>query len=450
MEVMNIVIPLLAAVFSALITYVLLAARLRQQETAVVTAETRIRAETQADLARLQERVSGLSQSQLAKDEELQSLRLALSEARERLASLTRELQSEREQSGEKLALLQDARGQLTQQFQVLAQEILEEKSKRFSEQNQSALGQLLEPLKSRLQEFQGKVETAYVSESKDRSALAEQVKQLMGLNQQLNQRASDLTRALTSQNKSQGNWGELVLERVLEASGLRKGQEYEVQESHTRDDGSRAQPDVVIHLPEGKHLIIDAKMSLNAYLDYANSDDETVRDASVKRHLDSVRTHIKGLSEKNYQELYGLKSLDFVLMFIPVEPAFMLATSHDAELWQDAWKRNVLLVSPSTLLFVVRTVAHLWRQEQQTRNAKDIAQRGAELYDKFVGFVEGLELVGTRLNQAQKAFEDTHKKLSSGRGSLVRQAEMLRDLGVKPTKRLGEGLIDSALENQD
>jgi DNA recombination protein RmuC len=450
MEVMSALIPVLAAVFAALVTYVLLAARLRRQETDVVTAETRIRAESQADVARLEERIAGLSHGQMIKDEELQSLRAALGEARERLAALTRELQSEREQSSEKLALLQDARGQLTQQFQVLAQEILEEKSKRFSEQNQSALGQLLEPLKSRLQEFQGKVETAYVSESKDRSALAEQVKQLMGLNQQLNQRASDLTRALTSQNKSQGNWGELVLERVLEASGLRKGQEYEVQESHTREDGTRAQPDVVIHLPEGKHLIIDAKMSLNAYLDYANSDDETVRDASVKRHLDSVRTHIKGLSDKNYQELYGLKSLDFVLMFIPVEPAFMLATSHDAELWQDAWKRNVLLVSPSTLLFVVRTVAHLWRQEQQTRNAKDIAQRGAELYDKFVGFVEGLELVGTRLSQAQKAFDDTHKKLSSGRGSLVRQAEMLRELGVKPTKRLGEGLLDNALESLD
>lgn len=450
MEVMSALVPVLAAVFAALMTYVLLAARLRRQETDVVTAETRVRAESQADVARLEERIAGLSHGQIIKDDELQTLRTALGEARERLAALTRELQSEREQSSEKLALLQDARGQLTQQFQVLAQEILEEKSKRFSEQNQSALGQLLEPLKSRLQEFQGKVETAYVSESKDRSALAEQVKQLMGLNQQLNQRASDLTRALTSQNKSQGNWGELVLERVLEASGLRKGQEYDVQESHTREDGTRAQPDVVIHLPEGKHLIIDAKMSLNAYLDYANSDDETVRDASVKRHLDSVRTHIKGLSDKNYQELYGLKSLDFVLMFIPVEPAFMLATSHDAELWQDAWKRNVLLVSPSTLLFVVRTVAHLWRQEQQTRNAKDIAQRGAELYDKFVGFVEGLELVGTRLNQAQKAFDDTHKKLSSGRGSLVRQAEMLRELGVKPTKRLGEGLLDNALESLD
>lgn len=457
MEVMSVAVALMAALFGALLTYVVLAGRLRRQETEVVTAETRIRAESQADLARWQERVLGLGEelkrqdlSRVVKDEELSSLRAALNEARERLASLTRELQSEREQSGEKLALLQDARGQLTQQFQVLAQEILEEKSKRFSEQNQSALGQLLEPLKSRLQEFQGKVETAYVTESKDRSALAEQVRQLMSLNQQLNQRATDLTRALTSQNKAQGNWGELVLERVLEASGLRKGQEYEVQESHTRDDGSRAQPDVVIHLPEGKHLIIDAKMSLNAYLDYANSDDETVRDASVKRHLDSVRAHIKGLSDKNYQELYGLKSLDFVLMFIPVEPAFMLATSHDAELWQDAWKRNVLLVSPSTLLFVVRTVAHLWRQEQQTRNAKDIAQRGAELYDKFVGFVEGLELVGTRLNQAQKAYEDTHKKLSSGRGSLVRQAEMLRDLGVKPTKRLGEGILDTAAEAGD
>lgn len=457
MEVMSVAVALLAALFGALLTYVVLAGRLRRQETEVVTAETRIRAESQADLARWQERVLGLGEelkrqdlSRVVKDEELSSMRAALNEARERLASLTRELQSEREQSGEKLALLQDARGQLTQQFQVLAQEILEEKSKRFSEQNQSALGQLLEPLKSRLQEFQGKVETAYVTESKDRSALAEQVRQLMSLNQQLNQRATDLTRALTSQNKAQGNWGELVLERVLEASGLRKGQEYEVQESHMRDDGTRAQPDVVIHLPEGKHLIIDAKMSLNAYLDYANSDDDTVRDASVKRHLDSVRAHIKGLSDKNYQELYGLKSLDFVLMFIPVEPAFMLATSHDAELWQDAWKRNVLLVSPSTLLFVVRTVAHLWRQEQQTRNAKDIAQRGAELYDKFVGFVEGLELVGTRLNQAQKAYDDTHKKLSSGRGSLVRQAEMLRDLGVKPTKRLGEGILDTAAEASD
>ena len=372
-------------------------------------------------------------------------LQSRLAEVRAALAVSQAALAAEREQSAEKLALLQDARNQLTHQFQALAQDILEEKSRRFSEQNQTALGQMLEPLRSRLQEFQGKVETAYVSESKDRSALAEQVRQLMGLNQQLNQRASDLTRALTSQNKAQGNWGELVLERVLEASGLRRGQEYEVQESHVREDGTRAQPDVVIHLPEGRHLVVDAKMSLNAYLDHVNADDEVSREAATRRHLDSVRAHIKGLSEKSYQDLYGIKSLDFVLMFIPVEPAFMLATSQDAELWQDAWKRNVLLVSPSTLLFVVRTVAHLWRQEQQTRNAQDIARRGAELYDKFVGFAEALEQVGSRLQQAQKAYDDAHKRLASGRGSLVRQAEMLRELGVKPSKQLSEPLREAA-----
>lgn len=372
-------------------------------------------------------------------------LQSRLAELRAALAVSEAALATERQQSAEKLALLQDARNQLLSQFQVLAQDILEEKSRRFSEQNQTALGQLLEPLRSRLQEFQGKVETAYVSESKDRSALAEQVRQLMGLNQQLSQRASDLTRALTSQNKAQGNWGELVLERVLEASGLRRGQEFELQESHVREDGSRAQPDVVIHLPEGRHLVVDAKMSLNAYLDHVNATDDVSREAATRRHLDSVRTHIKGLSEKSYQDLYGLKSLDFVLMFIPVEPAFMLATSQDAELWQDAWKRNVLLVSPSTLLFVVRTVAHLWRQEQQTRNAQDIARRGAELYDKFVGFAEALEQVGSRLQQAQKAYDDAHKRLASGRGSLVRQAEMLRELGVKPSKQLSEPLREAA-----
>jgi len=429
----------------ALLSAVFFLGRLRRAEAELAGAGIQARAESLAELARLQAEVAHLRELlDVERAQGGERLRVAEQQATERQQAAER-------QAAEKLALLSEARAQLTHQFQALAQEILEEKSKRFSEQNQSALGQLLEPLKTRLQEFQGKVETAYVSESKDRSALAEQVRQLMGLNQQLNQRASDLTRALTSQNKAQGNWGELVLERVLESSGLRKGQEYEVQESHTRDDGTRAQPDVVIHLPEGKHLVIDAKVSLNAYLDYVNSDDESVRDAAVKRHLDSVRAHIKGLSEKSYQDLYGLKSLDFVLMFIPVEPAFMLATSQDGELWQDAWKRNVLLVSPSTLLFVVRTVAHLWRQEQQTRNAQDIARRGAELYDKFVGFAEGLETVGTRLQQAQKAYDDTHKRLSSGRGSLVRQAEMLRDLGVKPAKQISDGLLDRAFdENRD
>lgn len=363
------------------------------------------------------------------------------------LAELNTRLDAERRQADEKLALLMAARESLSDQFKSLANDILEEKAKRFTEQNQTNLGQILDPLRQKLHEFQGKVEQVYVQEGKDRSALAEQVRQLMELNQSLSQDAKNLTRALKGSSKTQGNWGELILERVLEASGLRKGEEYDVQESHTRDDGSRAQPDVVIHLPEDRHLVVDAKVSLTAYEDYVTAEDEGERSAAAKRHLDSVRAHIKGLSERNYQDLYGLKSLDFVLMFVPVEPAFMLAVTHDRELFMDAWQKNVLLVSPSTLLFVVRTVAHLWRQEAQNRNAQDIARRGAELYDKLVGFVEDLESVGSRLEQAQKAYHTAHNKLASGRGNVIRQAEMLKQLGVKPTKALPGALVEAAEE---
>lgn len=361
------------------------------------------------------------------------------------LAEMSLRLTSEQEQSGEKLALLLQAKEALTDQFKNLANDILEEKSKRFSEQNQTSLGLLLDPLKLKISEFQTKVDDVYVKEGKDRTALAEQVRQLMDLNQVLSEDAKNLTRALKGSSKTQGNWGELVLERVLEASGLRKGEEYHVQESHTREDGSRAQPDVVIHLPADRHLVVDAKVSLTAYEDFANQEDDTERQAAVKRHMDSIRNHMKGLSDKNYQTLYGLKSLDFVLMFVPIEPAFMLAVSQDKELFMDAWQRNVLLVSPSTLLFVVRTVAHLWRQEAQNRNAQDIAKRGAELYDKFVGFVMDMESLGNRIKQAQQDYDSAHSKLTSGRGNLIGQAEKLRELGVKPTKAVPSALLELA-----
>lgn len=370
--------------------------------------------------------------------------------SRAQVAALTMQLTQERNQSNEKLVLLQSAREELTLQFKNLANDILEEKSKRFSEQNQQSLGQLLDPLKTKLQEFQGKVEQVYVQEGKDRSALAEQVRQLMELNKTVSQEANNLTKALKGSNKTQGNWGELVLERVLESSGLRKGEEYDVQESHTLDDGRRLQPDVVVHLPEDRHLVIDAKATLIAYEDYANAEDEKHREVALKRHLDAVRSHIKGLSDKNYQDLYGLKSLDFVLMFIPIEPAFMLAVTHDRELYMDAWNKNVLLVSPSTLLFVVRTVANLWRQEAQTRNAQDIAKRGAELYDKLAGFVEDMESLGTRLNQAQKEYDGAINKLSTGRGNVIRQAEMLKKLGVKPSKSLPAPMVEIANDAAD
>jgi len=356
-------------------------------------------------------------------------------------------LDAERRQNDEKLALLNEAREQLSNQFKALANEILEEKAKRFTEQNQTNIGQLLEPLKLKLTEFQGKVEEVYVQEGKERSALAAQVKHLMDLNRQLSDDAHNLTRALKGSSKTQGNWGEMILEKILESSGLRKGHEYDVQESHSREDGSRAQPDVIIHLPEERHIVVDAKVSLNAYEEYVNAEDDIGRDVAFKRHLASVRGHIRELSDKNYHDIHGVKSLDFVLMFIPVEPAFMLAISQDNEMWQDAWKRNVLLVSPSTLLFVVRTVAHLWRQEQQNRNAQEIARRGAELYDKLVGFVDDLKGIGTRLTQAQRDYDSAYGKFVGGKGNVIRQAEMLKGLGVKPGKTMPTDVLDSAME---
>ena len=357
-------------------------------------------------------------------------------------------LESERTQAEEKIALVQNAEKQLTESFKNIAAEILEDKSKRFTEQNQSNLDQLLTPLKDKLTEFKSKVEEVYIQEGKERSALGEQVKQLMELNHKLSDDAHDLTRALKGQVKAQGNWGEMILERVLTSSGLRKGHEYDVQENHVRDDHSRAQPDVVIHLPEDRHLIVDAKCSIVAYEQYVNAETDVQRETAIKRHKDSVRNHIKGLSEKNYQQLYGLKSLDFVLMFIPIEPAFMLAIANDAELWDDAWKKNVLLVSPSTLLFVVRTVAHLWRQEQQNKNAQEIAKRGGQLYDKLVGFVEDLDSVGKRLDQAKISYDKAYGKFT-GNGGAIRQAELLRTLGIKPTKTLNSTLTDQ-LEETD
>jgi DNA recombination protein RmuC len=420
----------------------------------ISSAGAQAKAESQVEMARLNERLAAAQEDgkrlEIEK-ESLAALRDQLVAERQRLsnrvAELAAELEAERSRSAEKIELLKNAEEQLSDRFKALASEILEDKAKRFTEQNKTNLDQLLEPLKIRIAEFQGKVHEVYVQEGKDRSALAEQVRQLMALNNQLSKDAHNLTSALKGQAKAQGNWGELILERVLEASGLRKGHEYDVQESHTRADGSRAQPDVVVHLPEERHLIVDAKVSLTAYEEHVNAETDHQRELALKRHLDSVRAHVRELSEKNYQQLYGLQSLDFVLMFIPVEPAFMLAISHDSDLWQDAWKKNVLLVSPSTLLFVVRTVAHLWRQEQQNRNAQEIASRGAELYDKLAGFVEDLDTLGNRLQQAQKAYDGAYNKFTGGRGNVIRQAEMLKELGVKPAKQLPQNLVDAAAE---
>ena len=366
---------------------------------------------------------------------------------RTKLAELTTVLAAEREQAMEKLALLDKAKEQLSDTFKSLANDILEEKSIRFTEQNKTNIGQILEPLGTRLKEFQAKVEQVYVQESKDRSALGEQVRQLMSLNQKVSTDAKNLTDALKGSSKTQGNWGELVLERVLEASGLRKGHEYELRETYWHENGHKGQPDVVIFLPEGRHLVVDAKVSLKDYEESVKTESDADRRAAIDRHLASVRRHMKELSEKDYQALHELHSLDFVVMFVPIEPAFALAIAEDSGLWEEAWKRNVLLVSPSTLLFVLRTVAYLWRQEDQARNVQEIASRGAELYDKLVGFVADLEKIGERLEQAKESYEGALNKFCKGSGNVIRRAEKLKELGVTPSKSLPAQMVEIALE---
>lgn len=359
------------------------------------------------------------------------------------------ELEAERRQSADKLATFQqsaqDAKTALSDQFKNLANEILEEKSRRFAEQNQQNLDTLLKPLQEKLTDFRKQVDETYQSEARERFALKQEVEKLAGLNLRMTDETRALTNALKGESKTQGDWGELVLETILENSGLRKGEEYLVQDTHTISDGSRLQPDVVIRLPESKHLVIDSKVSITAYTRYMQADDESTKTAELNSHVQSIRQHIQGLSSKNYQDLYGVGSIDFVLMFIPVEPAFLSAMRHAPDIYQEALKKNIVIVCPSTLLATVRTVAHLWRQEYQNKNAQEIARQCAMLYDKFVGFVEDLDKVGQRLEQAQVSYNDAVGKLKTGRGNLIRTAENVKKLGVKPNKLLPSKLTDVA-----
>jgi len=401
-----------------------------------------------ADIAAKQNRLIEIEQTQQNLSTQRDALLKDQAGFLSRIAELDTTLNKERTQAQEKLELLNEAREQLSNQFKTLAGEILDEKSKKFTDQNQTNLSQLLNPLKQQLTDFKMKIEEVYVNEGKDRSVLTDQVKQLIQLNNSLSQDAQNLTLALKGDRKAQGNWGEIILDDVLEKAGLLAGQHYERQGSIKSEDGkSHVIPDVVIHLPGNRHLVVDSKMTLPDYRAFASAAAEEERNSALKRHLSSIRTHIKGLSEKNYQLLYGLNSLDFVVMFIPLEPAFMIAVTNDCDLFQQAWDKNVLLVSPSTLLFVVRTVAYLWRQEGLSRNAKEISLRGGELYDKLVGFIDDMQDVGKRIQQAQDSYNGARKKFSEGSGNVIRQAQMLKELGVKPSKTLPAQWVGLAME---
>ncbi|GGG98888.1 DNA recombination protein RmuC [Silvibacterium dinghuense] len=392
----------------------------------------------------LRTRVLSLEQELEREEESFERMRSELQQEntglKARLAEIVAAKDSEAKAAEEKLALLTSARAELSNQFEALANNILDAKSKKFTEQNAENLGNLLRPLKDKFGEFQTKVESLEKDGLQGRTELKSQIAQLQSLNERLSKDAQSLVTALRG-SKTQGDWGEYVLESILEASGLRKGHEYRVQESFTREDHSRARLDVILDLPQGRHLVLDSKVSLNDYNDACNAADEAARDLSLAKHLVAVKAHIRELSGRNYQQLYGLNSLDFVIMFVPVEPAFLAAIGRDGKLWQEAWEKNVLLVSPSTLLFVLRTVAQLWRQEQQTRNVQEIVKRGAELYDKLAAFAKDLTDVGTHLDRARKSYEDAYGKLAQGKGNAIRQAEMLKALGVKPAKSLEQAL---------
>ena len=445
-------VAILAFIFGACITAVVLAARSTGLRSQLATLAAELAA-SKNNLAAAQDQLTKVS-SELKLST---SARYAAESEAGRLGEQLKQqelqfeerMSTERQQSGEKLELLTAARVELSNQFEALANRILEEKTKRFTQQNQENLSQLLTPLSEKIKSFQQKVEDVYVKETEGRSALAEQVRMLTGLNQQLTAETSNLTRALTTSAKAQGDLGEMILEKILESSGLRKDEEYFVQNSFRNDESRNVRPDVIVKLPENKHLVIDSKVSLTAYSEYVNAETDDARKLALARHMDSVRKHIRELADKNYQSLHQLQSIDFVCMFVPIEGAFMAAISNDSELWGSSYERNVLLVSPSTMLFVVRTVAHLWRQERQKQNVQDIVNRGAELYDKLVGFVEDLKSVGDRLEQAKTSYGLALGKLSTGKGNVIRQAEMLKSLGVKPKKNLPTDLLDASAEDE-
>ncbi|MBU3637764.1 DNA recombination protein RmuC [Polynucleobacter sp. es-MAR-4] len=377
------------------------------------------------------------------------SLRAERDQAMQNAIRLEAALDSERKQGLGRIESLNEAKEALTSQFKNLANEILEDKSKRFTEQNVANLDALLKPLQTKLSEFKEQVNTSYGNEARERFALKSEIERLANLNLRMSDETRSLTQALKGDSKVQGNWGELVLESILESSGLRKGEEYLVQDSHTQIDGSRLQPDVVVKLPEGRSLVVDSKVSITAYSRHAESSDPVVAEQELAAHIQSLRQHIQGLSSKNYSSLYGIGSVDFVLMFVPIEPAFLLALKTAPNLYQEALAKNIVLVCPSTLMATLRTVAHLWRQDSQNRNALEIAKQCGTLYDKFVGFVDDLEKLGQRLDQAQTSYHDAFNKLKSGKGNLIRTAEKVRELGVKPSKNLSAPLIESSSDSE-
>ena len=393
----------------------------------------------------LQTQLSG-TQQQLEETKlvlsQAQAQELQLSTQIARLETVNSNLTNQLEEQKQAVNAMED---KLSIQFKNLANELLEEKSKKFTVQNKEHLETLLRPLGERIQAFEKQIEQTNKEDLERNVALRTEITRLYTLNMQITKEAENLAKAIKGDTKTQGNWGEFILESILEKSGLIKDREYIIQASFVTEEGKRYQPDVVIKLPTEKHLIVDAKVSLINYEQFFNTEHEEEKIQQLKKHLSSVRRHISSLSEKNYQTEYSLQGLDFVIMFIPIEPAFSLVVQHDHAIFSEAYEKNIIIVSPSTLIATLRTISNIWKQEYQNQNALEIAQQSGALYDKFVGFIEDLKQVGKQLDMTQKSYVEAMKKLYDGKGNLVTRVEKIKSLGARATKAIDQQLLDRA-----
>lgn len=402
-----------------------------------------VRTEYEKNKAQLEERVRYLQDDKDRLTGRLENAETVNEQQAQRLARAEVEFANLREKLTVQKQETEDLQKKFTTEFENIAHKILKQNSQEFTQVNQKNISDILNPLREKIQLFEKKVEDTYEKGLKDQTDLKAELKKLHDLNLKISDEANNLTKALKGDVKKQGNWGEVILERILERSGLTEGREYQKQFSTTGDDGSRLQPDVVIHLPEQKHIIIDSKVSLVAYERMVNATSDDERAKQVKEHLQSIKNHIRLLSDKHYQHAAGLNSPDFVLLFVPIESSFSVAIEADQELFSYAWDNKVVIVSPSTLLATLRTIASIWQQENQTRNALEIARQGGALYDKFVAFIADLEKIGGNLDQTRKNYDLAMNKLYDGRGNLIRSAEKLRELGAKASKELPQKYLE-------
>ncbi|MCX8730397.1 DNA recombination protein RmuC [Gilliamella sp. B2969] len=388
-------------------------------------------------------------------ENELNQYRLQYVTQNATITELKTRLEETKSSAYEKQSILEQSEQRLTTQFENLANRIFEQSGKRIEQQNKQSLDYLLSPLKEQLEGFKKQVQDSFGQEAKERHTLTHEIRNLQQLNEQMTKEANNLTNALKGNNKTQGNWGEFILSQILDNSGLREGYEYDTQVNLTNENNLRLQPDVIVHLPQGGDVVIDSKVTLVAYERYFNSDDDTIKSKSMAEHLAAVRNHLKQLSQKDYHKLNGINSLDYILMFIPVEPAFLSAIDHDPALINDALKNNIMIVSPTTLLVALRTIHNLWRYEYQNRNAELIADKASKLYDKVRGFIEDMENLGNCLDKAQQTYQNSLNKLSKGRGNIIGQIERFREMGIEVKKPINPDLaliskdeVDS--ENED